>query len=91
MGDFVQINVSNSQNDAISFEKKFPKDIKISDLKVNKTKCLLFSCNLFEWKLHYESSLQHRIRCFLFSINHSTKLAMMSIISLIILFFFPKK
>lgn len=36
MGDFVHVNVSNSQNDAVSFEKKFPKDIKISDLKVNK-------------------------------------------------------
>lgn len=35
MGDFVQVNVSNSQNDAISFEKKFPKDLKIGDLKVN--------------------------------------------------------
>ena len=35
MGDFVQINVSNSLNDVISFEKKFPKDIKIADLKVN--------------------------------------------------------
>lgn len=33
MGDFVQINVSNSQNDVISFEKKFPRDIKIADLK----------------------------------------------------------
>lgn len=33
MGDFVQINVSNSQNDVISFEKKFPRDIKIVELK----------------------------------------------------------
>lgn len=35
MGDFIQVNVSNSQNDVISFEKKFPKDLKISELKVN--------------------------------------------------------
>lgn len=34
MGDFVQINISNSQNDAVSFEKKFPRDIKIAELKV---------------------------------------------------------
>lgn len=34
MGDFVTINVSNSQNDVVSFEKKFPKDIKIAELKV---------------------------------------------------------
>lgn len=33
MGDFVHVNVSNSQNDVISFEKKFPRDIKIADLK----------------------------------------------------------
>lgn len=33
MGDFVHVNVSNSQNDVISFEKKFPRDIKIGDLK----------------------------------------------------------
>lgn len=33
MGDFVQVNVSNSQNDVISFEKKFPRDMKIADLK----------------------------------------------------------
>lgn len=35
MGDFVQVNVSNSQNDVVSFEKKFPRDIKIAELKVN--------------------------------------------------------
>lgn len=34
MGDFIQINVSNSQNDVVSFEKKFPKDMKIAELKV---------------------------------------------------------
>lgn len=34
MGDFITVNVSNSQNDVISFEKKFPKDIKIIELKV---------------------------------------------------------
>lgn len=33
MGDFVHVNVSNSQNDVISFEKKFPRDIKIAELK----------------------------------------------------------
>lgn len=33
MGDFVQLNVSNSMNDYISFEKKFAKDIKVADLK----------------------------------------------------------
>lgn len=35
MGDFVKINVTNSQNENISFEKKFPKDIQIAELKVN--------------------------------------------------------
>lgn len=50
MGDFVQINVSNSQNTAISFEKKFAKDIKVGDLKVifngirGKTNTCCFSC-----------------------------------------------
>lgn len=34
MGDFVQVNVSNNQNDVVSFEKRFPRDIKIADLKV---------------------------------------------------------
>lgn len=31
----VKVNVSNSQNDAVSFEKKFDKGISISDLKVS--------------------------------------------------------
>lgn len=35
MGDFIQLNVSNSCNDTISFEKKFPRDIKIVELKVS--------------------------------------------------------
>lgn len=35
MSDFVTVNVSNSQNDVVSFEKKFPKDIKIDELKVS--------------------------------------------------------
>lgn len=35
MGDFVQLTVSNSQNDNICMEKKFPKDISISNLKVS--------------------------------------------------------
>lgn len=34
MGDFVQVNVSNSSNDTVSFEKKFAKDLKICELKV---------------------------------------------------------
>lgn len=34
MGDFVQVNVSNNQNDVVSFEKRFPKDVKIAELKV---------------------------------------------------------
>lgn len=34
MGDFVHLNISNSQNDVVCFEKKFPKDITIADLKV---------------------------------------------------------
>lgn len=34
MSDFVTVNVSNSQNDVVSFEKKLPKDIKIGELKV---------------------------------------------------------
>lgn len=37
MGDFVQINVSNSQNDVVSFEKRFPRDVKIAELKVFKS------------------------------------------------------
>lgn len=32
--DFVKVNVSNSQNDVISFERKFDKGITILDLKV---------------------------------------------------------
>lgn len=40
MGDFVQVNVSNSMNDYVSFEKKFPKDVKIADLKVSANSCL---------------------------------------------------
>lgn len=44
MSDFIQINVSNSQNDVVSFEKKFPKDIKIIELKViTSNKSILFS------------------------------------------------
>lgn len=35
MGDFVQVNVSNSQNDVVSFEKKFPRDLKIAEFKVS--------------------------------------------------------
>lgn len=35
MSDFVQLTVSNSQNDTVCFEKKFPKDMSISELKVN--------------------------------------------------------
>lgn len=33
--DTVKINVSNSVNDVVSFEKKFDKGLKISDLKVS--------------------------------------------------------
>lgn len=33
--DTVKVNVSNSQNDVVSFEKKFDKRITISDLKVS--------------------------------------------------------
>lgn len=40
MGDFVQLTVSNSQNDTICMEKKFPKDISISNLKVGLSVCL---------------------------------------------------
>lgn len=32
--DFVKVNVSNSQNDVISFERRFDKSITISELKV---------------------------------------------------------
>lgn len=38
MGDFVQISVTNPQNDVISFEKKFRKDLKIAELKVTQKK-----------------------------------------------------
>lgn len=33
--DTVKVNISNSVNDVISFEKKFDKGITISDLKVS--------------------------------------------------------
>lgn len=36
--DTVKVNVSNSANDVISFEKKFDKRITISELKVSHTK-----------------------------------------------------
>lgn len=39
--DTVKINVSNSQNDVISFEKKFDKRLTISDLKVSHKFCKL--------------------------------------------------
>ncbi|XP_058839404.1 tubulin-folding cofactor B [Topomyia yanbarensis] len=32
--DIVKINISNSQNDAVSFERKYSKSLKISDFKV---------------------------------------------------------
>jgi Ubiquitin-like domain len=32
---FVKVHVSNSQNDAVSFEKKFDKNLTIADLKVS--------------------------------------------------------
>jgi Ubiquitin-like domain len=32
---FVKVNVSNSQNDAVSFEKKFDKNLTIAELKVS--------------------------------------------------------
>lgn len=32
--DFLKVNVSNSQNDVISFERKFDKGMTILDLKV---------------------------------------------------------
>lgn len=34
MGDFLHLSISNSQNEVVCFEKKFPKDITIADLKV---------------------------------------------------------
>lgn len=34
MGDFIQVNISNSLNDSVCFEKKFPKDMNIGVLKV---------------------------------------------------------
>lgn len=62
MGDFVQINVSNSQNDTVSFEKKFPKNIKIGDLKVIFLKNYIKTsacCFIKEYLYRkYESSLQ---------------------------------
>lgn len=38
MGDFLNLSISNSQNDVVCFEKKFPKDITIAELKVNVVK-----------------------------------------------------
>lgn len=40
--DTVKVNVSNSQNDVVSFEKKFDKRQTISDLKV--THAIFPSC-----------------------------------------------
>lgn len=65
MGDFVQVNVSNSQNDVVSFEKKFPKDIKIAELKVNLMYIRTFATVtmvtrfvfMFFFSVVYESSL----------------------------------
>lgn len=37
--DTVKVNVSNSQNDVVSFEKKFDKRQTISDLKVSHPTC----------------------------------------------------
>lgn len=33
-GDFVKVNVTNSKNDSVAFEKKFPKKFTILELKV---------------------------------------------------------
>lgn len=37
--DTVKVNVSNSSNDVVSFEKKFDKKLLISDLKVSHLLC----------------------------------------------------
>lgn len=31
--DFIKVNITNSKNDNVAFEKRFPKDIAVSDLK----------------------------------------------------------
>lgn len=33
--DFVKVNVTNSKNDSVAFEKKFPKKLTILELKVS--------------------------------------------------------
>lgn len=37
--DFVRVNVTNSKNDNIAFDIKFPKSINIDELKVNLNNC----------------------------------------------------
>lgn len=34
--EFVKLNVSNSSNDVVSFEKKFDKKLRVDELKVRK-------------------------------------------------------
>lgn len=41
--DFIKINISNSKNNSVSFEKKFPKNITIADLK-NKLEIITGGC-----------------------------------------------
>lgn len=43
--DAVKINVSNSQNDFVSFEKKYQKSLTISDLKVSHSKFCMQKTN----------------------------------------------
>lgn len=33
--DFVKVNITNSKTESVVFEKKFPKDISVADLKVS--------------------------------------------------------
>lgn len=55
MGDFLHLSVSNSQNEVVCFEKKFPKDITIVDLKVCSTINRLSTDNLHKLRALNES------------------------------------
>ena len=44
--EFVKLNVSNSSNDVVSFEKKFDKKLTIGELKVRKKKYKNDSCSM---------------------------------------------
>lgn len=68
MGDFIHVNVTNSQNDVVSFEKKFPKDIKIIELKVNLEKAWTFVLNT-KFHFFFLQKLRDSSRCLLMDLT----------------------